>query len=59
MDLRTFYAQLWVKAVIFREEDLENKILSFTGEKVKIIESIFLFFLTAGWVCTGKPVAML
>ena len=62
-DLRTSYAQLSEIGYQYGEEDYENKILlqkeHITGEKVKIIEIIFLFCLPAAWVCIGKPIAML
>ena len=51
-DWRTSHAQLSEKSCQYREEDNKNKILSqkeyITGEKVKIIETIFLFCLSAG-----------
>ena len=51
-NLRTSLAQFSGKIWQYREEDSENKILSLkeyiTGEKLKIIEIIFLFCLPAG-----------
>ena len=51
-DRRTSHAQFSEKGCQYREEDYENKVLSqkeyITGEKVKIIETIFLFCLSAG-----------
>ena len=61
-DMRTSHAQLLKKGFQHGEEESKNKILSqkdyITSEKVKIIE-IFLFCLPAGYVCKGKPIAML
>ena len=55
-DMRTSHARLLGKGCQHGKEDLKNKILSknkyITGEKVKIIEIIFL-------LCTGKPTVML
>ena len=52
MDLRTSHAQPLGKGCQHGEDDYENKILSnkeyITGEKVKVIRIIFLFFLPAG-----------
>ena len=51
-DWRTSHAQLSEKGCQYREEDYKNKILSqnkyITSEKVKIIETIFLFCMSAG-----------
>ena len=48
LSMRTSHAQLLEKGFQHGEEDSKNKILSLkeyiTGEKVKIIEIIFLFF---------------
>ena len=50
--MSTSHAQLLEKGCHRGEEDFKNKILSekeyITGEKVKIIEIIFLFCLPAG-----------
>ena len=52
LDMRTSQAQLLEKGFQHGEEDSKNKILSkneyITGEKVKIIEIMFLYCLPAG-----------